>query len=185
MSTLTVIPCGKTKVWSRHHAEGQAPAKDAYIGPAFVVNREYAQKRGDPWVILSAKYGFLWPDDPVADYDVTFSKPETNPISVSELRNQARQRRLLGYPHVIVLAGSEYAKRVVQVFAGTGARVECPVAGLRYGESLQEVKKMTAGLGGSPCGDEARQTLPTDCFSEGVNAAAREDRRDGEPFNAV
>jgi hypothetical protein len=45
------------------------------MGTPFKVNREYAQRFGDSWVALSAKYGFLWLDDPISGpYNVTFKR---------------------------------------------------------------------------------------------------------------
>jgi len=39
------------------------------------VNREYAEHFGDRWVILSAKYGFLNPEDTIeGTYNVTFKR---------------------------------------------------------------------------------------------------------------
>ncbi len=34
---------------------GTSPAKDAYVGSPFKVNRKYAECFGNEWVILSAK----------------------------------------------------------------------------------------------------------------------------------
>ena len=58
---------------------------------------EYQPKLKDyPWIILSAKYGFMEPEHPIGNYDVNFSKLESGPVSEDSLRNQVRyqNRRL-------------------------------------------------------------------------------------------
>jgi hypothetical protein len=43
--------------------------------------------------LLSAKYGFLFPDEIIpTPYSVTFKDPKTNPIIVKELSRQLRKR---------------------------------------------------------------------------------------------
>ena len=81
-----MVSCGRSKIWKINPNAGSALAKDAYIGAPFRVNREYAEKFADRWVILSAKYGFIDPDFVIAEnYDVTFMRPETNPVGVGRL----------------------------------------------------------------------------------------------------
>ena len=60
--TLVIIPCGQAKVWAGEPQRGPTPAGEAYTGAPFKVNRAYAERHGDRWVILSAKYGFIPPD---------------------------------------------------------------------------------------------------------------------------
>jgi hypothetical protein len=55
---LVIIPCGQAKLWDDDPQRGPTPARDAYTGAPFKVNRAYAERHGDRWVILSAKYGF-------------------------------------------------------------------------------------------------------------------------------
>jgi len=66
---------------------------DAYAGSPFQVNKAFAQLFSDRWVILSAKHGFIDPDFMIpGDYDATFKKPETKPISLDELEKQVQRR---------------------------------------------------------------------------------------------
>ena len=82
--TLVVVPCGQSKIWDRHPGIGAVAAREAYTGAPFVVNRAYAERYADAWVILSAKYGFLSPNDLVdGPYNVTFKKRSTQPIEVA------------------------------------------------------------------------------------------------------
>jgi len=47
-----------------------SPARDLYISPLWEGRRAYAEERGCPWYILSAKYGLLAPDDEIEPYDL-------------------------------------------------------------------------------------------------------------------
>jgi hypothetical protein len=55
--TLVVVPCGVSKIWKTERGRGAVPAKDAYVGGLFKLNRQYAEQYGDACVVLSAKYG--------------------------------------------------------------------------------------------------------------------------------
>jgi len=117
---LCVVPCGSLKVWDKNPDAGPVKARDAYIGIFAKTCIEYAEKfYPNSYVILSAKYGFLFPDEVIpGNYNVTFNDPKTNPISVEELKNQAEQKGLMKYDEIVVVAGSKYVKIVKKVFAG-------------------------------------------------------------------
>jgi hypothetical protein len=139
--TLVVVPCGKAKIWDREPAAGPTPAKDAYVGAPFKVNRQYAERVGDAWVVLSAKYGFLRPDDPVnGPYDVTFNRASSGPIHPSKLREQALALGLEEYERVIGLGGSQYRRVINEAFAGLGLRLQFPFAGTKLGDALRAAK---------------------------------------------
>jgi hypothetical protein len=118
--TLVVIPCGKAKIWDREPKRGPTLARDAYIGSPFKVNRRYAERFGDAWVILSAKYGFIPPDFVIpGPYNVTFNDGSTEPIKTSALREQVRGQGLDEFELVISLGGQEYAAVISDAFADT------------------------------------------------------------------
>lgn len=60
VSTLVVVPCGKRKIWDKYPSAGPTKAEDVYIGAPFKVNREYAEKYGSRWVVLSAVEDASW-----------------------------------------------------------------------------------------------------------------------------
>lgn len=68
MSALYILPCSATK--ARTLEAGPLPARDAYTGQGFRKLREQLEREGLKWCILSAWYGFLWPDTPIEAYDV-------------------------------------------------------------------------------------------------------------------
>jgi hypothetical protein len=120
MKTLCIIPCGSLKIWKKNSSAGPTLAKDVYIGPFASKCREYASTfYPDSYVILSAKYGFLWPDEIIPEnYNVTFKKLSTNPITITDLISIARLKNLLSYDRIIVIAGKEYVAMAKQVFPG-------------------------------------------------------------------
>ena len=139
---LCVVPCGSLKVWDKNPNAGPTMARDVYIGPFAKTCIEYAEKfYPNSYVILSAKYGFLLPDEIVPEnYNVTFNDPKTNPITVEELRKQAERKGLTNYDEIVVLAGSNYVEIVKKVF--TGKRVITPLRGLGgMGSMMSAMKK--------------------------------------------
>ena len=139
---LCVVPCGSLKIWDKNPNAGPVKAKNVYIGNFAKTCIEYAEKfYPNSYVILSAKYGFLFPDEIIpGNYNVTFKDPRTNPISVEELREQAEEKGLMKYDEIAVVAGSEYVKVVKKVF--TGKRIITPLKGLGgMGPMISAMKK--------------------------------------------
>jgi len=142
VSTLVVVPCGKRKIWNRHPSAGPTKAEDVYVGAPFKVNREYAEKYGSRWVVLSAKYGFIDPDFIIpGNYDVTFKDASTSPISIRKLKEQIKQKGLDGFDMVVVSGGRDYADIVSQAFSDFEVRIKAPVAGLPLGRAMGAVRK--------------------------------------------
>ena len=119
MKELCVVPCGSKKVWDKDPNAGPTKARDVYIGPFAGKCKEYAMKfYPTSWCILSAKYGFLSPDDIVpGPYNVSFNNKRTNPITTEELRIQAIQKGLDRYDQIIVLGGKNYTKITNEIFS--------------------------------------------------------------------
>ncbi len=139
---LVIVPCGRSKIWSKQPSAGPTPAANAYTGAPFTVNREYAEASGGEWVILSAKYGFLRPTDIIpGPYEVTFKNPSTGPIDIEALRDQVRQMGLDRYSEVVGLGGKEYRAAVERAFRGTPAMLCFPFSGLPIGKAMGATKR--------------------------------------------
>jgi len=142
LKILVVVPCGSSKIWSKFPKSKATRADEVYIGPPFKVNRAFAQKFADKWVILSAKYGFISPSFVIPeDYDVSFNAPATNPITISELKAQAKEKGLENYDVVIGLGGKNYTEIVREVFSGS-VKVIAPTEGLPIGKAMNFVKSL-------------------------------------------
>jgi hypothetical protein len=138
LRTLVIVPCGRSKVWDDSPQAGPVSARLAYTGAPFKVNREYAEHFGGSWVILSAKYGFLNPEEMIeGPYDVTFKRRSPPPIGEAALREQVRSRGLDRFDDVIGLGGRDYRIVVQATFADSNVRLHFPFAGMSLGKSLQ------------------------------------------------
>jgi hypothetical protein len=139
MKTLCIAPCGDRKIWKKNSSAGPTKAKYVYTGPYARKCIEYAEKfYSSSWCILSAKHGFLFPDDIVPEpYNVTFKKKDTNPITVDELSIQAREKELDKYDKVIVLGGQDYSKVIKGVFCGKD--IYEPLNGLKIGQRISKL----------------------------------------------
>lgn len=152
---LVIIPCGAGKVWDSHPNSGPCQAKDAYTGSPFKVNRKYAEKFADRWVILSAKFGYI---DPVfiipEDYNVTFKDIRTQPVSLGILKEQVRSMDLDHYSRVIGLGGVEYRDRIKASYSPCDIKVQFPFAdlGLGIGQQMNLIKRAIESGGPSPSG---------------------------------
>lgn len=142
MTTLVVVPCGRAKIWDIDPRAGPTSAGEVYRGAPFKVNKEYATRFADRWVILSAKYGFIAPEFPIpTNYNVTFNLPETRPITSPELQGQAREKGLFEFQAVVALSSAAYAQKVREAFRSSAAKVVAPAAGLPLGRAMAVVRK--------------------------------------------
>jgi cytoplasmic iron level regulating protein YaaA (DUF328/UPF0246 family) len=133
MKTLCIVPCGHQKIWHKNPNAGPTAAKDVYTGVFARKCQEYALKfYPDSYCILSAKHGFLLPDDIIPeDYNVTFKNPKTHPIGLPQLIEIARAKHLYDYDEIVVIAGREYSKMIRSVFKDKSIRDPlCDCAGM-------------------------------------------------------
>jgi hypothetical protein len=118
-----------------------APAKEFYASPWFLAVRRYIEAAGDPWFVLSAKYGLVSPDQVLTPYDETL-----NSMKIAE-------RRAWSSRVIAQMDGTNLAPRSIVLFAGLRYReflmeylnrrstVEVPMEGLRIGKQLQWLKR--------------------------------------------
>lgn len=140
MTILCVIGCGKKKIWDDNPSAGPTRAEDAYTGPLTKKYQEFA-KRFFPnnWVILSAKYGFVFPNDLIhGPYDVRFGRKNPEVISIDELRKQLYEKELNKYDTIVVMAGKDYADVIKKVFQE--AKIITPLEGMRLGKTMKMIK---------------------------------------------
>jgi hypothetical protein len=138
---LVIVPCGLRKVWDKNPNAGPTAASLAYTGPPFRLNKQYAERYGDGWVILSAKYGFIPPDFVIpGPYDITFKRKSTDPVSVGILTKQVRRMGLDGFEVVIGLGGKEYRSAIEQAFGSSISVLKFPFAGLDIMNMMRATK---------------------------------------------
>ena len=141
MTSLCVASCGKKKIWEDYPNAGPTPAKHVYTGPFAGASIRYAKKfYPNSFVILSAKYGFLRPNELVeSDYCVTFKHKKSGPITNQELVKTALAKGLFDYDQIIVIAGREYLERILLVFKDK--LIHAPLEGCRsMGEMISMLR---------------------------------------------
>jgi hypothetical protein len=153
--TLFVVQCTKNKIWTNPSENREfVPAKEAYTGgrdepyAEFVDGLRKQVLQDVHWLYLSAKYGFIEPNHPISNYDVTFSDPATGPISHETLANQVMSQwrwkdrvRLATFGRVVVCGGPVYLNRVKCVFSSTQASV------ITWEEYRSESQQLTRRIG--------------------------------------
>lgn len=140
-SVLVIVPCGKGKVWDNKPRLGRVRAADAYTGTLFRLSRRYAERFGDAWVVLSAKYGFISPEFLIpGPYDVTFKHSSSGAIAPAQLRSQIDAMGLARYSIVVGLGGAAYREAVTAAFAPYSVRLAFPFTGLPLGQMLHALK---------------------------------------------
>jgi len=146
MKTLCIVPCGNRKIWDKYPNAAPTKAEYVYIGPFAKKCKEYAKKfYPSSWCILSAKYGFLFPNDIVpGPYNVTFNDRKTNPITTRKLSAQAKEKGLDSYERIVVLSGKNYVKMVKEVFSSKEVLAPlsgCKGIGYMVGKLNEAIKK--------------------------------------------
>lgn len=130
-SVLHIIECSKRKVWDLAASTPRfVPARQAYLGDAIRSWLADPRASTERWLILSARYGFIDPDQPVENYDVTFKLPSTGPIPDDALAAQvcyqvrwADAVPIRQFRRVVVHGHRDYFDRVRAAFGPVGAQV--------------------------------------------------------------
>jgi hypothetical protein len=130
--TIVIVSCVKQK------AAVPRPAKDLYTSPLFAGMRRFAEKNGDRWFILSAKYGLLHPDNLVDPYEQTLNKM---PVRYRRAWAETVYKQIAStFPpaaDIVMLAGEKYREFLVPHLRKEGFNVSIPMEGLSLGRQLQ------------------------------------------------
>ena len=118
MKSLCIIACGKKKIWDENQEICSIKAKELYVGSFTKKCIEYAEiVYPDSWCILSAKHGFLFPDEKIlSNYSECFHNKESNPITLKELKIQIKNKQLDEYDEIIILGGKFYTGMIRNLF---------------------------------------------------------------------
>lgn len=163
MTRLCIVPCGKAKLWDRTPHAGPTAAREAYTGPLARATRCYAERfHPQAWAILSARHGFLAPQDLVpGPYEVSFVRRSPGIVAPEVLARQARRLGLGAQDEVLVVAGAAYVREVLRAFSLTGACVRAPLAGLGgLGKMLQALARAVSEGRELPGGPDLRSLPP-------------------------
>lgn len=138
---MIVVGCGKAK------AAEPRPARDLYTGSLFRAARRVAEASGQRWVILSAAFGIIDPEEWLAPYERTLDYRsrclrEWAAVAAFEIdRRRARPTET-----VEILAGSSYATPLAEALSARGIGSTAPLRGLGTGHRLQRLSHMAETL---------------------------------------
>jgi hypothetical protein len=129
--TVYLISCVSEK------RSAPTPAKDLYTSPWFKKARDYTERAGCPWFILSAEHGLISPNQVVAPYEKTL-----NTMRIAERRKWAErvssQLKEVSpeMERAVFLAGQRYREFLVDHLRKRNISIEVPMQRLRIGEQL-------------------------------------------------
>lgn len=140
MKPLFLVSCAKTKQLGTH------PAEELYASPLFKKSVAWVKQQlqaGDAWLILSAKHGALYPDEPIEAYEQSLE-------SMTRPQRQVWAGRVVlgclfdfcGWgqcKRVVFLAGALYQAPLRVALSGSfdDLTFEDPLSGMEIGQRLQ------------------------------------------------
>ena len=134
---IILISCGSQKLSQR------AKVKNLYISTLFKLNRKYAEKLNpDKIYVLSAKYGLLDLEQEIEPYEQTLNSMPVKEVKLwaSHVIDQLKEIGSLNKMELTFLAGEKYRKFLIPHFSN----YTIPLQGLRIGEQLQKLKRLTS-----------------------------------------
>lgn len=132
--SITLIQCTDSK--------RQEPSKAKLLydkSTYFCKMRDYAEAKGNPWFILSAKHGLVHPETELEPYDA-FSLSEQQATEI------ATEIASMGVCTVRLVAGWTYTNPLIPELEQHGVDVIELCAGLSIGERMQRLGELTAEL---------------------------------------
>ncbi|EHQ36201.1 tRNA-guanine transglycosylase DpdA [Methanoplanus limicola] len=104
-NVLIITSCTKNKL--EIPDDKPVAAKDLYLGTLFDKVKKYSAAMGYEYMIISAKYGLLSPDDKIKTYNKVLSKKS----DADDIRDQVEEKLtplLNDYDKILVIAGKNY-----------------------------------------------------------------------------
>jgi hypothetical protein len=134
MSRIILIGCGKQK------RATACEAKDLYIGKLFKARREFAERSGRAWLIVSALHGLIVPERVIDPYDKTMP---TQRHAVERWAETFKRQfcSTVGVGHQVTLevhAGVDYVAPIrLALWSCPAITIEHPVFGMGIGEQIK------------------------------------------------
>ena len=107
MKTLCVIPCSKTKKFKKNEF---LQAQVAYNGTTFNYSKNICLKEKNNFIIFSAKYGLIYPEKLIENYNISFNNKEDRCVSYNIIDNQFQDMILGEYDNIMSFCGNNYNK---------------------------------------------------------------------------
>ena len=102
---LVITGCTKEKLG--YDASVKAPAKQMYQGRLFKTVRKYCESMGFDYVIISAKYGLIHPDETIEGYEKVL-RTKDDVKRIQPLVEEKLRPLLNNYDKIVIIAGKQY-----------------------------------------------------------------------------
>lgn len=110
---LIITGCTKSKI--SYNKNTRVKAKNLYTGRLFQAVKLFSKIKAFPYVIISAKYDLIYPDDVIGGYEqVLSSKKDVEHIKPEVIRKLSRI--LPNYSTILVIAGKRYREVLEDVW---------------------------------------------------------------------
>ncbi len=109
-NVLVIIGCSKKKLHCR------VPVKSFYTGQLFKMIKNLAEKNSFRYIVISGKYGLLYPNDVISPYDQKLKDNKCDILRVQKLTNNKLKQLILKYDKIIVFIGKIYQKVIKPLF---------------------------------------------------------------------
>lgn len=134
MKEVTLIQCTDSKLKTK------AKAKDLYRKSRFFKTmRRWAEARGEPWYILSAKHGLVDPETTLEPYD-------ERGLTEEQAKTISMQLKDDGVDTVHITAGRDYTGPLIPELEARGIDVIEHCAGCRIGERRKRLAEKARKL---------------------------------------
>lgn len=133
VADLVLIGCVKKKL------DHPAPARYLYTSALFGRERDYAERSGVPWFVLSAEHGLVAPETVLAPHDLPLSRTprayrrDWGARVIGQLTDAVGPIRGMA---VEIHAGAAYTDAIRDLLQADGAMVVEPLQGLTMGQRL-------------------------------------------------
>jgi hypothetical protein len=130
---LLLVGCVKTQL------DHSAPADELFCSPLFRLRRDFAERSGRPWFVLSSRHGLVRPEQVIEPYDLPLARQgvayrqQWGRRVVADLAAAVGE---LGGLTVEIHAGAAHAESVIAGLAERGAATRWPQRGLNAGHHL-------------------------------------------------
>lgn len=136
--TVAVVACSASKLDPVDFGRNTLPARFLYTkSDLFKKAAAYAEQCCDDWVILSAKYGLVHPDDELPYYEQRL--PRSGDRAWAARVNRGLRDWFGEDVHYVVLAPTAYRKHLFE--PGSGLRYTAPLTGLGIGQQKAWLKQ--------------------------------------------
>ncbi|OLS15499.1 MAG: hypothetical protein RBG13Loki_0864 [Promethearchaeota archaeon CR_4] len=134
--TLVILTCSQKKGLK------PAAARDLYQGSLFKLGRKFAEVQHFDYMIISAKYGLLLPEQVISPYDQRIS----NMSDVRRIRETVlpQLREILPLYEKIIMIGGSYYRKVLEPIKS--AKFEIITDSRGIGGILQQLKRRIASI---------------------------------------